>query len=81
MAAAAGEYTNLAVATSLEPYASDHVPFIDAEIPAVLTIEGDDRANTDVHSARDVRSTVDVAFMVEILRMNAAVLSDLLSDD
>ncbi|GGF91673.1 hypothetical protein GCM10007304_02020 [Rhodococcoides trifolii] len=76
---AAGEYTTLAVATSLEPYASDHVPFIDAEIPAVLTIEGDDRANTDVHSARDVRGNVDVGFMVEILRMNAAVLAQLLN--
>jgi hypothetical protein len=75
---AAAEFTDLAVATSLSPYASDHVPFIDAGVPAVLTIEGDDQANTDVHSAEDVRANLDVGFMAEILRMNAAVLAELL---
>ncbi|MGU3436258.1 M20/M25/M40 family metallo-hydrolase [Actinomycetes bacterium M1A6_2h] len=75
---AAAEFTDLAVATSLSPYASDHVPFIEAGVPAVLTIEGDDPANTDVHSAGDVRANLDVGFMAEILRMNAAVLAELL---
>ena len=40
LAAAAATYTDLAVQTSLDPFGSDHVPFIDAGIPAVLTIEG-----------------------------------------
>jgi Peptidase family M28 len=76
LVAAAGTYTQLAVATSLNPFASDHVPFIDAGLPAVLTIEADDRANTDVHTERDTIDTVDPSLAMEILRMNLAVLAD-----
>ena len=36
---AAHDHTSLRVLTSLSPFASDHVPFIDAGLPAVLTIE------------------------------------------
>ncbi|HEY9315194.1 M28 family metallopeptidase [Williamsia sp.] len=75
LVAAAGTYTHLAVATSLNPFASDHVPFIDAGLPAVLTIEADDRANTDVHTDRDTIDTVDPSLAMEILRMNLAVLA------
>ena len=56
LARAAATYTDLAVTTSLRPFNSDHVPFIDAGIPAVLTIEADDSANTRPHTATD---TVD----------------------
>ena len=35
-------YTSLTVESSLHPFDSDHVPFIQANIPAVLTIEGKD---------------------------------------
>ena len=54
------------------PCDSDHVPFIDAGIPAVLTIEGADSANTDIHSARDTLDKVDFTLVAEILRMNVA---------
>lgn len=37
---AAHTYTGLTVQTSLNSHNSDHVPFIDDGIPAVLTIEG-----------------------------------------
>jgi len=72
---AAATYTELSVTTSLNPFASDHVPFIDAGIPAVLTIEADDRSNTDVHSDRDTLSTIDSSLAMEILRMNLAVMA------
>lgn len=75
LVAAAATYTQLSVSTSLNPFASDHVPFIDAGLPAVLTIEADDRANTDVHSDRDTLATVDSSLAMEILRMNLAVLA------
>ncbi|WP_196809482.1 M28 family metallopeptidase [Nocardia sp. 348MFTsu5.1] len=75
LVAAAGTYTQLSVTTSLNPFASDHVPFIDAGLPAVLTIEADDRANTDVHTDRDTLATVDPSLAMEILRMNLAVLA------
>lgn len=74
LVAAAGTWTDLDVTTSLNPFASDHVPFIDAGLPAVLTIEADDRTNTDVHTAGDVLAAVDPDLAVETLRMNLAVL-------
>ena len=49
--AAAETYTQLNVESSLNPFASDHVPFINAGVPAVLTIEGADSTNDTVHSA------------------------------
>ncbi|MFF0817918.1 M28 family metallopeptidase [Rhodococcus sp. NPDC003318] len=79
LVAAASTWTGLTVSTSLSPFASDHVAFIDAGIPAALTIEDNDTANRDVHSARDVVSTLDPALAMEILRMNLAVLAGYLS--
>ncbi|MBD0322658.1 MAG: Zn-dependent exopeptidase M28, partial [Aldersonia sp.] len=75
----AATWTRLEVSTSLQPYASDHVPFIDAGLPAVLTIEANDTANTDVHSDRDVLDKLDAALAMEILRMNLAALADMLA--
>ena len=54
---AAHDHTSLRVLTSLSPFASDHVPFIDAGLPAVLTIEGADDQNFD-ETRRATRSWV-----------------------
>ncbi|WP_370947143.1 M28 family peptidase [Amycolatopsis sp. cg5] len=78
LAEAAATYTSLAVQTSLHPFNSDHVPFIDEGMPAVLTIEGADGANTHVHSARDTLEFIDYGLAVEILRMNVAYVAGLL---
>ncbi|MEZ4504703.1 MAG: M28 family peptidase [Thermomicrobiales bacterium] len=77
LAAAASTYTSLIVETSLNPFASDHVPFINAAIPAVLTIEGSDSANTNVHTANDTLVHIDNSLAVEILRMNVATIASL----
>lgn len=69
---AAVAHTSLAVQTSLFAANSDHVPFLDAGIPAVLTIEGADAANDTVHSERDTLDHLDIDLAVEILRMNTA---------
>ena len=66
---AAATFTQLRVEVSLHPFASDHVPFIDAGLPALLAIEGADNTNEDVHSERDALAHVDYAFEAEILRM------------
>jgi hypothetical protein len=66
--------TDLRVETSLSPFASDHVPFIEAGLPAVLTIEGGDSANGNIHSDRDRLEHIDHAFALQILRMNLAAL-------
>jgi peptidase M28-like protein len=72
---AAMTYTGLVVETSLHPFASDHVPFIDAEIPAVLTIEGADNTNGNVHSGSDTLDNINYDFTLEILRMNVAFVA------
>lgn len=77
LAAAAATYTSLVVETSLNPFASDHVPFINAMIPAVLTIEGSDSANNNVHTANDTLAHINDGLAVEILRMNVATIATL----
>src|SRR5690606_15608238 len=78
LAEAAATYTSLAVSTSLHPFASDHVPFLEAGIPAVLTIEGDDSANTAFHTAADTPDRLDLALAAEIVRMDTAAVAHLL---
>jgi Zn-dependent M28 family amino/carboxypeptidase len=73
---AAMTYTQLAVETSLHPFASDHVPFVDAGMPAVLTIEGADNTNSNVHSGADTIDQVNYDFALEILRMNVAFVAN-----
>jgi hypothetical protein len=75
LATAAATYTGLKVETSLNPFASDHVPFITAGMPAVLTIEGADSANGNIHSANDTLNFIDWSLAAEILRMNIAALA------
>ena len=72
LADAAATYTSLTVETSLDPFASDHVPFINAGIPAVLTIEGSDSANGNIHTANDTLDHIDFPLALEVLRMNLA---------
>ena len=75
LAEAAETYTGLTVEISLNPFASDHVPFINAGIPAVLTIEGTDSANSNIHTANDILAHINYELMQEILRMNVAFIA------
>jgi hypothetical protein len=79
LAAAAATYTRLVIERSLNPFASDHVPFIEAGVPAVLTIEGADNANTRIHGSGDTLADIDHAFALEILRMNVAFVAGALA--
>ena len=71
----AGIYTSLAVQTSLNPFNSDHVPFIESGVPAVLTIEGADRANENVHTRSDTLEHIDYDLFLQILTMNLAFVA------
>ena len=79
LAEAAAAYTDLEVFTSLDPFGSDHVPFLEAGVPAVLTIEGADQLNTDEHTSRDTLDVLDTDLAVAILRMNLATVATALS--
>jgi hypothetical protein len=76
LARAAADHTGLTVAVSYSPYNSDHVPFIEVGIPAVLTIEASDEANTAVHTENDTLAIVDPELALEILRMNVAFVAE-----
>jgi len=79
LAAAATTYTTLVVQTSLNAERSDHRPFIDAGMPAVLTIEGTDSGNGNVHTAADTLAHIDYGLALEIVRMNVATAAAALS--
>ena len=75
LSTAAATYTHLIVETSLNPFASDHVPFINAGIQAVLTIEGADNTNGNIHSSRDTIDHINYDLALDILRMNVAYIA------
>ena len=78
---AAATYTQLTVQTSLQSANSDHVPFIRAGLPAVLTIEGADHTNGTVHSKEDTIDRIDYDLAMEILRMNVAFTARILDKE
>lgn len=77
LAASAASVTDLRVLTSFFPFGSDHVPFLNAGIPTVLTIENDWDDYRDYHTSRDSIDNVRLDMGGQILRMNAAALGHL----
>ena len=73
LADAAATYTDLEVQTAFEPCCSDHMPFIEAGLSTVLTIEGTDGANPHDHSENDTLDHIDYGLALGILGMNLAV--------
>jgi Peptidase family M28 len=80
LSSAASTYTALAVETSVNAANSDHVTFLDKGIPAVLTIEGADSTNDEVHTARDTLDRINFDLALEILRMNTAFVAQTLGN-
>jgi hypothetical protein len=78
LARASATYTGLGVSVSTSPANSDHVPFIDVGIPAVLTIEGADGTNRRIHTELDTLPHLDLDLALEILRMNTAFVAETL---
>jgi len=72
---AAHDYTSLTVQTSLSPFASDHVPFINASLPALLAIEGADSTNHNIHTANDTLDYIHYGLAYEILKMIVACIA------
>jgi Peptidase family M28/Repeat of unknown function (DUF346) len=75
LADAAHTFTSLRVQTSLNPFNSDHVPFIEASLPALLTIEGADSTNHAVHTGNDTLDRINVALARQIVQTNLAVVA------
>jgi hypothetical protein len=73
---AAQAYTGLDVHTSFHCHSSDHVPFIEAGVPAVLTMENRDFTDADAHGPGDTLNRIDYDYALDILRMNTAFIMD-----
>ncbi|CCE98515.1 aminopeptidase, putative (plasmid) [Sinorhizobium fredii HH103] len=79
LAEAASRYTGLTVETSVNAANSDHVSFLDKGMPAVLTIEGADSTNDEIHTSRDTLDRINFDLALEILRMNTAFVAEALA--
>ena len=70
-------YTSLTGFVSTNPYGSDHVPFINQGVNAVLTIEYEDWFNPNYHSTSDTVATLSLPFAVEIVKLNVVAVASM----
>lgn len=78
---AATAYTTLRIESTLFAWGSDHVPYLDRNMPALLTIENDWSEYSDYHSTGDLPSNITLAMGREILKMNVAALAEMAGGD
>jgi len=75
IAQAAKDYTDLRVTYNNMPYGSDHIPFLDKNLPAVLAIQGDDMDYPEYHQRTDSQAAgIDFAYMEKITKAAAGGL-------
>ena len=72
---AAEQFTTLRTSTTLFAFGSDHVPYLDRDLPALLTIENDWDSYPSYHRTSDTPDNLTPEMGEQILRMNAAVLA------
>jgi Zn-dependent M28 family amino/carboxypeptidase len=77
-ALAASYVPSLRLVTSLSPCCSDHMPYLNVGIPAVLTIENDWNVYAHYHRSTDVPANISNALAMGggILQMNSAFLAE-----
>jgi Zn-dependent M28 family amino/carboxypeptidase len=69
---AAKRYAGVTTTISLNPFGSDHVPFLDADLPAFLVIESDWDKYPAYHKSTDVPQNVSPDMAREALKLIAA---------
>jgi hypothetical protein len=77
LSAAAQQYTNLRIVTTLNPFGSDHVPYIEEGIPSLLVIENDWNSYPQYHKTSDTPDQITLAMGEQTLRMQAAAVAQL----
>ncbi|CAM2069547.1 Zn-dependent exopeptidase M28 [Sulfidibacter corallicola] len=77
-AAAATDYTTLRSVTSFNPFGSDHMPYLNAGLPALLTIENDWDSYPGYHRTNDLIDNVDLDMGGETLKMNVAAMAEII---
>lgn len=77
LAELARTYTRLTPEITIPAWGSDHVPFLNENIPTVLTIEDWQTKTPCYHRACDKRETINENYAMEIIRLNLAAVSEL----
>ncbi|MCB1043948.1 MAG: M28 family peptidase [Acidobacteria bacterium] len=72
----AANYTSLRIVSSLFPFGSDHVPYLDRGMPSLLTIENDWNIYPNYHRTNDLPASIDLNMGREIMRMNLVAIAD-----
>lgn len=68
------DYADFTIQTSFNAWGSDHAPFLQQKIPAVLTIESEFATNPNYHKTTDLIKIMNQNLCLQILRLNAAAL-------
>jgi hypothetical protein len=77
MADLAARFTTLATQISYRPFGSDHMPFINKRVPAILTIESEFDSNPTYHKVTDTFDRVNLDLCEQILRLDAIFLAQM----
>jgi hypothetical protein len=77
LADAAMQHTTLTISTSLYAWGSDHVPYLNKSMPAVLVIENDYSEYPYYHSTGDTPDHITIDMGYQVLRMALATLAEL----
>jgi Zn-dependent M28 family amino/carboxypeptidase len=77
LADAAAQYSTLRIEISLDAWGSDHVPYLDQGIPALLAIENDWYQYPYYHTTDDLPYHLSVTMGEEVLKMSVAALAEL----
>lgn len=72
----AHRYTSLRAKITLGAWGSDHVPFLELGVPAILTIENWDTKTPCYHQACDKPDTLNYDYAAEITKLNVAAVAD-----
>jgi Zn-dependent M28 family amino/carboxypeptidase len=75
---AALQFTSLSIVTDLAACCSDHKPYLDEGVPALLTIEADWFEYPYYHTTNDLPEHITIAMGREILRMNVAAMAQMI---
>jgi len=69
-------YTSLRAKITLGAWGSDHVPFLERRVPAILTIENWDTKTPCYHKACDKPDTLNYEYAAEITKLNVAAVAE-----
>lgn len=81
LAQAAATYTDLRVVTSFNPFGSDHVPYINRGMPAVLSIQNDWSSYPGYHRSSDTVDQIVEVMGHSIMKMNVAAIANMAGVD